>query len=462
MLESILVYRFAFHVNTILAATGAEDDGPGVGLWVFLGLLAVGFWFVIRRISQANLRRLERGSGPETVQDIKAKRSARKARQDAKDQKAQEQKAQDQKAGRDAAEGDQHKGKTGNKTRKKDRAKGGKGSGKHKAGADTPLEDKPPEPVADALLLPPGKALVEGLSRTRSEGFVGRLGKLFKGRQIDESLLDELEEVLFTADIGVRTSDKLLEGLRVGLKSKELSDEAKVWTFLRAEAENILRGAGSASTLERPHTAGKPYVLLVIGVNGAGKTTSIGKLAHRIVASGKKVIVGAGDTYRAGAVDQLAVWAKRVGAELIEGKDGADPSSVLFDAVKAAEKSAADVVLLDTAGRLHTNVNLVEELKKVNRVIGKAQSGAPHEVLLVLDATNGQNAIFQAHTFAEAVGVTGIILTKLDGTAKGGVILGIADELKIPIAWVGIGERTEDLRPFDPKEFVDALFPGRS
>jgi fused signal recognition particle receptor len=213
--------------------------------------------------------------------------------------------------------------------------------------------------------------------------------------------------VLFTADIGVRTADKLIDGLRQGLKANELSDEGKAWGFLRDRSAELLRSAGDAQSLARPHTPGKPYVLLVIGVNGAGKTTTIGKLAHRLIADGKKVLIGAGDTFRAAAVDQLAVWAKRVGAEIVDGEEGADPSSVLFDAVKRAEEEQFDVVLLDTAGRLHTNVNLVKELQKVGRVIGKALDGAPHEVLLVLDGTTGQNAIAQAHTFTEAMGVSG-------------------------------------------------------
>jgi fused signal recognition particle receptor len=432
LLESITVHPLASLATSLLEARGSEESG--IGLWIFLAVIAVGVAVAVRTISRANMRRLQRGSGPETVQDIKSKREDRKARKEAEAERAEE--ARERAAAKKAATGN----KKGNK--KKDNQPG-------------KTEQAKPD-----LLLPPGKDLGEGLKRTRSEGFIGRLGKVFKGKQIDESLLGDIEEVLYTADIGVRTSDKLIAGLRTGLQSKELNDEKKVWAHLRNAAETILRDAGSAESLKRPHTAGHPYVLLIIGVNGAGKTTSIGKLSHRLVLEDKKVLVGAGDTYRAGAVDQLAVWAKRVGAELIEGKEGADPASVLFDAVKAANAAKSDVVLLDTAGRLHTNANLVAELKKVSRTVSKAQDGAPHEVLLVLDATNGQNAIAQAHTFTEALGVTGIVLTKLDGTAKGGVILGIADELKIPIAWVGVGERTEDLRPFDPKEFVDALFPG--
>jgi fused signal recognition particle receptor len=214
-------------------------------------------------------------------------------------------------------------------------------------------------------------------------------------------------------------------------------------------------------SLPRPRSlqgGGPPHVTLVVGVNGAGKTTTIGKLAARLTASGKKVIIAAGDTFRAAAGEQLDIWAARAGATLVRGPDGADPGAVVFDAVKRAVAEGADAVLVDTAGRLHTKTPLMEELKKVKRVLGKALPGAPHEVLLVLDATVGQNAIAQAKQFQEAVGVTGIALVKLDGTAKGGVVIGISDELKIPVTWVGVGEQVADLRPFDPQEFVDALF----
>ena len=414
----------------VLAA--AKQDESGYGVWIFLAVVIVGVALAFRAINKASLRRLEGGS-PETVKDIKRKRAERKSRKEEAEAEAE------------AAATAKEKPKKGKKAKKT---------------APEPAPEPKVEEKDDGLLLPPGKTLNEGLSKTRSDGFIGRLGKLFKGKQIDESLLGEVEEVLFTADIGVRTADKLIDGLRKGLKANELGDEKKAWSFLRSRSAELLESAGEANSLARQHTPGKPYVLLVIGVNGAGKTTTIGKLAHRLIADGKKVLIGAGDTFRAAAVDQLAVWAKRVGAEIVEGAEGADPSSVLFDAVKRAEEENFDVVLLDTAGRLHTNVNLVKELQKVGRVIGKALDGAPHEVLLVLDGTTGQNAIAQAHTFTEAMGVSGIVLTKIDGTAKGGVILGIADELQLPIAWVGIGERTEDLRPFHAGEFVDALFGG--
>ncbi len=420
------------------------------GLIIFLLVLTGACVLLARAISGASMRRLQRGSGPETVADLRRKReekAKRKAADDAEDEAAEA--PATTKAGRKK----QKKGKKGRK--------GQKGRAAAKAEAEEPEEPTPePEPAkGPELLLPAGKSLGEGLVKTRSEGFVGRISKLFGGKKIDDSVLDQIEEVLFTADIGVKTSEKLLGGLRAKLKRQELSDEAKIWSHLKTEAIDILGAVEEGAALDLSGRT-EPYVILVIGVNGAGKTTTIGKLAHRLVADGKKVLIGAGDTYRAAAVDQLAVWAKRVGAKIIEGEENADPSSVLFDAVKTAKAEGADAVLLDTAGRLHTNSNLVEELKKVRRVIGKAQDGAPHEVLLVLDATNGQNAIAQAHTFREALEVTAIALTKLDGTAKGGVILGICDELQIPIRWIGIGERTEDLRPFAREEFVDALFSG--
>lgn len=418
------------------------------GVWIFLLVVAVGFYGVIQWISRASLRRLE-GSGTSTAEQEKKKEARR-------DRKAETVAEKERKAAEKEERAD------GEKRRPPRKGKKGK-KGRTPAPAKAAEEAAAEEAVKDAGLLLPklGKSLNEGLSKTKSEGFVGRLSKLFAGKQIDEALLDEVEEVLFTADIGVKTSDKLLTGLRAKLSRKELSDSRKVWDHLRLEAKTMLDGVEQGKSLALEEAgAGNPFVVLVIGVNGAGKTTTIGKLAHRLVADGKSVLVGAGDTYRAAAVDQLEVWARRVGAEVVTGAEGADPSSVLFDACRKAKEKGIDCVLLDTAGRLHTNANLVEELKKVGRVIGKALPGAPHEVLLVLDATNGQNAIQQAQIFREAMGVSGIALTKLDGTAKGGVVLGIYDELKIPIRWIGIGERTEDLRPFDKSDFVQALFDG--
>jgi fused signal recognition particle receptor len=301
-----------------------------------------------------------------------------------------------------------------------------------------------------------GQTLAQGLAKTRSEGFMAKLNGLFGGapRAIDEKVLGELEEVLFTADIGVQTASRLVEMARDKAKKNELDSPDKLKAVIRKEIARIV----DLKAQHRLSGGGPPHVIMVVGVNGAGKTTTIGKLASKATADGKKVVLAAGDTFRAAATEQLDVWADRAHAELVKGKDEADPASVIFDAEKKALDSKADLVIADTAGRLHTKANLMEELKKVRRVIDKALPGAPHEVLLVLDSTNGQNAIAQAKQFNEAVGVTGIALTKLDGTAKGGVIIGICDELKVPVAWAGVGEKVGDLRPFEPKEFVEALF----
>jgi fused signal recognition particle receptor len=315
------------------------------------------------------------------------------------------------------------------------------------------------KPLAPERLPAPKKrkdtaALAPGLARTRS-GWVAGLRNIFAGRKhLDPAAVDEIEKVLLTADIGVRTSQKLLEEIRTSLSRKELDDPSAVWDFLRGRSSQIL-------TLQSPPldwASATPFVLLVIGVNGSGKTTTIGKLAAKLAADGKKVLLAAGDTFRAAATEQLEVWAKRTGTTVVRGKEGADPSSVIFDAVKRATAEGFDVVIADTAGRLHTKTDLMQELQKVRRVVGKASPGAPHETWLVIDSTSGQNAIAQAQIFTQAMSVSGIVLTKLDGTAKGGVILGIADQLQIPVRFVGIGERVEDLREFDPEEFVEALY----
>jgi fused signal recognition particle receptor len=301
-----------------------------------------------------------------------------------------------------------------------------------------------------------GATLAAGLSKTRSEGFMARLNGLFGGapKQIDEKVLADLEEVLFTADIGVKTASSLVELARDKVKSKELDSAAALKTIIRKEIERIVSLKGNTTLAG----GGPPHVIMVVGVNGAGKTTTIGKLAAKAKAEGKRVVLGAGDTFRAAATEQLDVWAERAGAELVKGKDESDPASVVFEAIKRGLEVGADLVIADTAGRLHTTLNLMEELKKVKRVADKALPGAPHEVLLVLDSTMGQNGIAQAKQFHESVGITSIALTKLDGTAKGGVIIGICDELKVPVSWVGVGEKVSDLRKFEPKEFVEALF----
>ncbi|HZA13622.1 MAG TPA: signal recognition particle-docking protein FtsY [Myxococcaceae bacterium] len=303
-----------------------------------------------------------------------------------------------------------------------------------------------------------GRTLAEGLDKTRKQGFMSRLNALFgQARAVDDLVLGELEEALFGADIGVRTAARLVDVAREKVKRNQLSSPERMKAVIREEIARIV-------DLPEPRTlegGGPPHVVMVVGVNGSGKTTTIGKLAAKLTQGGKKVVLAAGDTFRAAATEQLDVWAERAGAELVKGPDGADPGAVVFDAVKKAHETGASVVIADTAGRLHTKTPLMEELKKVKRVLDKAQPGAPHEVLLVVDATTGQNAIQQARQFHEAVGVSDIALTKLDGTAKGGVIIGICDELKIPVAWVGVGETIADLRRFQPKEFVSALFDER-
>jgi fused signal recognition particle receptor len=298
------------------------------------------------------------------------------------------------------------------------------------------------------------KALAPGLARTRA-GWVSRLGQLFSGkREIDPALVEEIEKVLLTADIGVRTSQKLLEEIRTSLGKKELADPDAVWRHLRTRSVEFLHHDVPPVDFAKA----KPFVLLIIGVNGSGKTTTIGKLASKLREEGRSVLLAAGDTFRAAATEQLEVWGQRVGANVVRGKEGGDPSSVIFDGIKRANADGVEVVIADTAGRLHTKANLMEELQKVRRVVGKALEGAPHETWLVIDATSGQNAIAQAQIFTQAMAVTGIVLTKLDGTAKGGVILGIADQLGIPVRYIGVGERVEDLREFDAEEFVEALF----
>ncbi|WP_437818821.1 signal recognition particle-docking protein FtsY [Sorangium sp. So ce1078] len=312
---------------------------------------------------------------------------------------------------------------------------------------------------------PPGarkrdiEGLRKGLTKVReSEGFFGRLKALFTGKkEIDPNVVEQIEEVLLTSDVGVKTTELLLDEIRSALSRNELADTDKVWDALREHAKRILRvGAGGGLSLKT-----QPTVVMVVGVNGVGKTTTIGKLATQLKAEGRTVVLAAGDTFRAAAVQQLNVWGKRVGCEVVRGKDGANPGAVIFDAIQKAKDTGADVVLADTAGRLHTKTNLMEELARVARTMNKALEGAPHETLLVLDATNGQNAMQQAALFKEALPITGIVLTKLDGTAKGGVILGICAEHGLPVRYVGIGERAEDLREFEPDEFVEAML-GRA
>ncbi len=298
--------------------------------------------------------------------------------------------------------------------------------------------------------------LKTGLSKTH-QGFVEKMDRLFLGKKtIDQELLDELEGLLFEADLGVKTSAQLIEGVRQGLKRGELEEPEKVKEYIKQEILRILKSGEKPLSIDFSRT--KPFVMMVVGVNGGGKTTTIGKIAHQYSSQGKKVLVGAADTFRAAASEQLEVWANRVGVDLIKQSKGSDPSAVAFDSIHAAMARGIDLVFIDTAGRLHTKVNLMEELKKLKRIVGRECAGAPHEVLLVLDATTGQNAISQAKLFNEAIGVTGIALTKLDGTAKGGIIVGITEEMKIPIRYIGLGEGIDDLKEFDATEFVQALF----
>ncbi len=320
------------------------------------------------------------------------------------------------------------------------------------------LPEEAPAVAPTAEALPPVVSkkdvagLRKGLAATRG-GFMARLKALFTGKkEIDPAILEQLEEVMLTSDVGVKTTQAILERLRDQMNKSELADTDAVWAALRAEATRIL-------SIPVPKTAAKkPLVVLMVGVNGVGKTTTIGKLATKWNADGKKVMLAAGDTFRAAAVQQLEVWGKRVGAEVVKGKEGADPGAVAFEATKKSVDAQADVLLVDTAGRLHTKVNLMDEIKKVKRTINKALDGAPHETLLVIDATTGQNALTQATLFKEALELTGLILTKLDGTAKGGVVLGVCDELKVPVRYIGLGERAEDLREFVAADFVEALF----
>ena len=294
----------------------------------------------------------------------------------------------------------------------------------------------------------------KGLAATRG-GFIARLTALFSGRkEVDPAILEQVEEVMLSSDVGVKTTQAILERLRERLAKNELADSDAVWSALRAEATRILSVAGGGLR----DSGSKPTVVLMVGVNGVGKTTSIGKLGTRYTGEGKKVLLAAGDTFRAAAVQQLEVWGKRIGVDVVKGKEGADPGAVAFEATTKAKEAGVDLLFVDTAGRLHTKAPLMDEIKKVRKTIAKAMEGAPHETLLVLDATTGQNALTQAALFKEAVELTGIVLTKLDGTAKGGIVLAICDELKIPVRYVGLGERAEDLREFKVDEFVEALF----
>jgi len=296
--------------------------------------------------------------------------------------------------------------------------------------------------------------LKEGLLKTR-KGITERIDQvLVSFGKIDEELFEELEEILITSDVGIETTGKIIEGLKKSVKEKKVTKPEEVKSLLKEQLKDILRD----NSENKDMFFKTPLVIMIIGVNGVGKTTSIGKIANIFKNEGKKVILAAGDTFRAAAIDQLEVWANRVGVEIIKHAEGSDPAAVIYDAVQAAKARKADVLICDTAGRLHTKKNLMEELKKVSRVLEREIPDVRKETLLVLDATTGQNAVSQAKTFSESCDVTGIVLTKLDGTAKGGIVLAIKSELNIPVKLVGVGEKTDDMQLFDADEFVEALF----
>jgi fused signal recognition particle receptor len=294
--------------------------------------------------------------------------------------------------------------------------------------------------------------LKKGLFKTR-KSLVEDTEKLAKGRKVDESLLEEFEELLIMADIGPLAADSITEALREKVREEKIKNERDLKAAFKVEVKKILKEG------HKVMCAGEdPYVILAVGVNGVGKTTTIGKLARHFTDHGFSVTLAAADTFRAAAIEQLEIWADRAGAQIVKHRSGSDPAAVAFDAVASANSKGVDVVIIDTAGRLHTKSNLMEELKKIKRVVSKEKSSAPHEILLVVDATSGQNAINQAKIFNDAVGITGIALTKLDGTAKGGIIIAINKELDIPVKLIGVGEAVEDLQDFEPADFVEALF----
>ncbi|GFZ83690.1 signal recognition particle receptor FtsY [Paenibacillus marchantiophytorum] len=295
----------------------------------------------------------------------------------------------------------------------------------------------------------------EGLTKTR-DAFVDRVDDLFSRRKkIDEDFYEELEEILIGADVGVNTVLKLINELRAEVKKRKIENPAELQPILSEKLIELLKGDADAGLNLNPNGLS---VILFVGVNGVGKTTTIGKMAHMFKSQGKKVLMAAGDTFRAGAIEQLEIWGERVGVDVIKQQSGADPAAVMFDAVQAAKTRGVDILLCDTAGRLQNKVNLMEELNKIYRVIQREVPDAPHEVILVLDATTGQNALSQAKLFGDKTGLTGLVLSKLDGTAKGGIVVAIRQELSLPVKFVGLGEKMDDLQPFDSEQFVHALF----
>ncbi len=300
----------------------------------------------------------------------------------------------------------------------------------------------------------PFEKLKQSLKKTR-QNIVGKITQVVSRRKIDDELLEEIEEILIEADIGVKATMKLIETLKEKAKEHKLTEGEQVVSLLKEEIASLLARPDGASS---PPEDKKPVVWLIVGVNGTGKTTTIGKLATRFSAEGKKVIIAACDTFRAAAVDQIAIWAERSNVDIVKSSEGSDPAAVAYDAAKAAEARGADILLIDTAGRLHTKSNLMEELKKIKRVTHKALPDSPIYSKLIVDGSSGQNVISQVNIFNEAVGCDGIIITKLDGTAKGGIIVAVAEELGIPVDYIGLGEGIDDLQPFDPKQFTEALF----
>ena len=306
------------------------------------------------------------------------------------------------------------------------------------------------------------ESLDQGLQKTK-EGFFDKLTKVIAGKStVDEEVLDDLENALVSADVGVDTTIKIIEGIEKRVAKDKYINTTELNRILKEEIQSVLVDSPvdtSYKSYELP-SKHKPHVILIVGVNGAGKTTTIGKLAHNFALNGKKVLLGAADTFRAAAVEQLDIWSQRAKVPIVKHSMGADPSAVAFDAVQSAVAKDMDVVLIDTAGRLHNKIHLMDELSKIKRSVNKAFEGSPHEVLLVLDGSTGQNAVEQARQFTAATDVTAIAITKLDGTAKGGVVLAIADQFKIPVKFIGVGEKATDLLVFDKKEFVDSLFEG--
>ena len=303
------------------------------------------------------------------------------------------------------------------------------------------------------LMINSFEKLKRSLAKTK-QNLLGKITRVVSRRKIDDELLEEIEEILIEADVGVKATMKLIENLKEKAKERKLTEGEQVISLLQEEIASILIREGAPTVSENDK---RPVVWLIVGVNGGGKTTTIGKLATRFSSEGKKVVIAACDTFRAAAIDQIAIWAERSGVDIIRSAEGSDPAAVAFDAAKAAAARSADILLVDTAGRIHTKSNLMEELKKIRRVTAKALPNCPIYSKLIIDGSTGQNAISQVQVFTEAVGCNGIIVTKLDGTAKGGVIIAIAEELGLPVDFIGLGEGIDDLQPFDPKQFAEAL-----